>query len=233
MTRITKHLKDLKNRIAAAAIEAGRDPADIQILAVSKNQLSDAVREVAAAGITRFGENYLQEASRKIPECGEDLEWHFIGAIQSNKTRTIASSFDWVQTIASSQIAQRLSRQRPEDSPDLQVCIQVQLDPEGKHGGAPVGEVPTLAKQIDNLPRLRLRGLMGMPLPTPDIEKQRQPFRELHVLMERLRDQGHHIDTLSMGMSGDLEAAILEGATLLRIGTGIFGPREAPPTAAE
>ena len=231
MTRITKHLKDLKNRIAAAALEAGRDPANIQILAVSKNQLSNAVREAAAAGITRFGENYLQEASEKIPECGENLEWHFIGTIQSNKTGTIASSFDWVQTVASSRIAQRLSRQRPEGSPDLHVCIQVRLDPEGKHGGAPVGEVPRLAEQIDSLPRLRLRGLMGMPIPTSNIEEQRRPFRELHLLMERLRDQGHHIDTLSMGMSGDLEAAILEGATMLRIGTGIFGPREAPPTA--
>jgi hypothetical protein len=224
-------LKDLKNRIEAAAVDAGRDPADIQILAVSKNQFTGAVREAAAAGITRFGENYLQEASEKIPECGEDLEWHFIGTIQSNKTATIASSFDWVQTVATSRIAQRLSRQRPEDSPDLQVCIQVQLDPGGEHGGAPVGEVPNLAEQIDSLPRLRLRGLMGMPIPTSNIEEQRRPFRELHVLMESLRDQGHHIDTLSMGMSGDLEAAILEGATLLRIGTGIFGPREAPPPA--
>jgi pyridoxal phosphate enzyme (YggS family) len=224
-------LKDLKNRIEAAAVDAGRDPADIQILAVSKNQPTSAVREAAAAGITRFGENYLQEASEKIPECGEDLEWHFIGTIQSNKTGTIASSFDWVQTVATSRIAQRLSRQRPEDSPDLQVCIQVQLDPEGKHGGAPVGEVPRLAEQIDSLPRLRLRGLMGMPIPTSKIEEQRRPFRELHVLMESLRDQGHHIDTLSMGMSGDLEAAILEGTTLLRIGTGIFGPREAAPPA--
>lgn len=231
MTRITKHLKDLKNRIAAATLEAGRDPANIQILAVSKNQLSNTVREAAAAGITRFGENYLQEASEKIPECGENLEWHFIGTIQSNKTGTIASSFDWVQTVASSRIAQRLSRQRPEGSPDLHVCIQVRLDPEGKHGGAPVGEVPRLAEQIDSLPRLRLRGLMGMPIPTSNIEEQRRPFRELHLLMEHLRDQGHHIDTLSMGMSGDLEAAILEGATMLRIGTGIFGPREAPPTA--
>lgn len=231
MTRITKHLKDLKNRIAAAALEAGRDPANIQILAVSKNQLSNTVREAAAAGITRFGENYLQEASEKIPECGENLEWHFIGTIQSNKTGTIASSFDWVQTVASSRIAQRLSRQRPEGSPDLHVCIQVRLDPEGKHGGAPVGEVPRLAEQIDSLPRLRLRGLMGMPIPTSNIEEQRRPFRELHLLMGHLRDQGHHIDTLSMGMSGDLEAAILEGATMLRIGTGIFGPREAPPTA--
>ncbi len=231
MTRITKHLKDLKNRIAAAALEAGRLPADIEILAVSKNQLSNAVREAAAAGITRFGENYLQEASEKIPECGENLEWHFIGTIQSNKTGTIASSFDWVQTVASSRIAQRLSRQRPEGSPDLHVCIQVRLDPEGKHGGAPADEVPRLAEQIDSLPRLRLRGLMGMPIPTSNIEEQRRPFRELHLLMERLRDQGHHIDTLSMGMSGDLEAAILEGATMLRIGTGIFGPREAPPTA--
>jgi pyridoxal phosphate enzyme (YggS family) len=209
-------LKDLKNRIAAAALEAGRDPADIQILAVSKNQLTSAVREAAAAGLMRFGEN---------------LEWHFIGTIQSNKTGTIAGSFDWVQTVASSRIAQRLSRQRPEGNSDLQVCIQVRLDPEGKHGGAPVGEVVRLAEQIDSLPRLRLRGLMGMPIPTSNIEEQRRPFRELHLLMERLRDQGHHIDTLSMGMSGDLEAAILEGATMLRIGTGIFGPREAPPTA--
>jgi len=231
VTRITKHLKDLKNRIAAAALEAGRDPADIQILAVSKNQLTSAVREAAASGLMRFGENYLQEASEKIRECGENLEWHFIGTIQSNKTGTIAGSFDWVQTVASSRIAQRLSRQRPEGNSDLQVCIQVRLDPEGKHGGAPVGEVVRLAEQIDSLPRLRLRGLMGMPIPTSNIEEQRRPFRELHLLMERLRDQGHHIDTLSMGMSGDLEAAILEGATMLRIGTGIFGPREAPPTA--
>lgn len=233
MTRITKHLEDLKIRIAAAAVEAGRDPRHVRILAVSKKQPPDAVREVAVAGITRFGENYLQETLKKIPECGEELEWHFIGTIQSNKTRTIATAFDWVQTVASSRIAERLSLQRPEDTPDLQVCIQVQLDSEGKHGGVPADEVPRLAEQIDDLPRLRLRGLMGMPIPTPNLEEQRRPFRTLHGLMECLRDQGHDIDTLSMGMSGDLEAAILEGTTMLRIGTGIFGPREALPAAAE
>ena len=233
MTRITKQLEALKIRVAAAAAEAGRDPRYVQILAASKKQSPDAVREVAAAGIIGFGENYLQEALEKIPKCGEELKWHFIGTIQSNKTRAIAAAFDWVQTVASLRIAERLSLQRAEGAPDLQVCIQVQLDSEGKHGGAPADEVPRLADQIDDLPRLRLRGLMGMPVPTSNLEEQRRPFRTLHGLMEYLRDQGHDIDTLSMGMSGDLEAAILEGTTMLRIGTGIFGPRKVLPATAE
>ena len=233
MTRITKQLEALKIRVAAAAAEAGRDPQYVQILAASKKQSPDAVREVAAAGIIGFGENYLQEALEKIPKCGEELKWHFIGTIQSNKTRAIAAAFDWVQTVASLRIAERLSLQRAEGAPDLQVCIQVQLDSEGKHGGAPADEVPRLADQIDDLPRLRLRGLMGMPIPTSNLEEQRRPFRTLHGLMEYLRDQGHDIDTLSMGMSDDLEAAILEGTTMLRIGTGIFGPRKALPATAE
>ena len=233
MTRITKQLEALKIRVAAAAAEAGRDPQYVQILAASKKQSPDAVREVAAAGIIGFGENYLQEALEKIPKCGEELKWHFIGTIQSNKTRAIAAAFDWVQTVASLRIAERLSLQRAEGAPDLQVCIQVQLDSEGKHGGAPADEVPRLADQIDDLPRLRLRGLMGMPIPTSNLEEQRRPFRTLHGLMEYLRDQGHDIDTLSRGMSDDLEAAILEGTTMLRIGTGIFGPRKALPATAE
>ena len=233
MTRITKQLEALKIRVAAAAAEAGRDPQYVQILAASKKQSPDAVREVAAAGIIGFGENYLQEALEKIPKCGEELKWHFIGTIQSNKTRAIAAAFDWVQTVASLRIAERLSLQRAEGAPDLQVCIQVQLDSEGKHGGVPAAEVPRLADQIDDLPRLRLRGLMGMPIPTSNLEEQRRPFRTLHGLMEYLRDQGHDIDTLSMGMSDDLEAAILEGTTMLRIGTGIFGPRKALPATAE
>ena len=233
MTRITKQLEALKIRVAAAAAEAGRDPRYVQILAASKKQPPDAVREVAAAGIIGFGENYLQEALEKIPKCGEELKWHFIGTIQSNKTRAIAAAFDWVQTVASLRIAERLSLQRAEGAPDLQVCIQVQLDSEGKHGGVPAGEVPRLADQIDDLPRLRLRGLMGMPIPTSNLEEQRRPFRTLHGLMEYLRDQGHDIDTLSMGMSDDLEAAILEGTTMLRIGSGIFGPRKALPATAE
>ncbi|MEC7803269.1 MAG: YggS family pyridoxal phosphate-dependent enzyme [Pseudomonadota bacterium] len=203
------------------------------MLAPIKKQPPDAVREVAAAGIIGFGENYLQEALEKIPKCGEELKWHFIGTIQSNKTRAIAAAFDWVQTVASLRIAERLSLQRAEGAPDLQVCIQVQLDSEGKHGGAPADEVPRLADQIDDLPRLRLRGLMGMPIPTSNLEEQRRPFRTLHGLMEYLRDQGHDIDTLSMGMSDDLEAAILEGTTMLRIGSGIFGPRKALPATAE
>ena len=233
MTRITKQLEALKIRVAAAAAEAGRDPQYVQILAASKKQSPDAVREVAAAGIIGFGENYLQEALEKIPKCGEELKWHFIGTIQSNKTRAIAAAFDWVQTVASLRIAERLSLQRAEGAPDLQVCIPVQLDSEGKHGAAPADEVPRLADQIDDLPRLRLRGLMGMPIPTSNLEEQRRPFRTLHGLMEYLRDQGHDIDTLSMGMSDDLEAAILEGTTMLRIGTGIFGPRKALPATAE
>ncbi len=233
MTSITKQLEALKIRVSAAAAEADRDPRYVQILAASKKQPPDAVREVAAAGIIGFGENYLQEALEKIPKCGEELKWHFIGTIQSNKTRAIAAAFDWVQTVTSLRIAERLSLQRAEGAPDLQVCIQVQLDSEGKHGGVPAGEVPRLADQINDLPRLRLRGLMGMPIPTSNLEEQRRPFRTLHGLMEYLRDQGHDIDTLSMGMSDDLEAAILEGTTMLRIGSGIFGPRKALPATAE
>lgn len=226
MTRITEHLEDLKNRISAAALVAGRDPALIQILAVSKKHPLPAVRKAAAAGITRFGENYVQEALIKIREAGKQLEWHFIGTIQSNKTRAIAENFDWVQTISDQSIAERLNRQRPQKAPELQVCIQVQLDDAGTHSGVDADEVPALAESIGRLPRLRLRGLMGMPMPAERIDEQRIPFQRLRMVWEDLQARGYPVDTLSMGMSNDLEAAIREGTTMLRIGTAIFGPRD-------
>jgi pyridoxal phosphate enzyme (YggS family) len=226
VTRITEHLLDLNSRIADAASVAGRKRDAIDILGVSKRQSVDSVKGASSAGINRFGENYLQEALDKIPLAGDSLEWHFIGKIQSNKTRDVARYFDWVQTVSEQRIAQRLNDQRPADAKPLQVCIQVCLDDAGQHGGVDPKQLPALCEFVSSLPSLQLRGLMGVPLPSIDFESQRMPFRTLSKLMEDLNKQGYDLDTLSMGMSDDLEAAVHEGSTLLRIGTALFGPRE-------
>jgi pyridoxal phosphate enzyme (YggS family) len=223
--RITKNLEDLKLRISAACRQAGRSENTVAILAVSKGQSPAIVSTAIAAGLRSFGENYLQEALEKIQACGPGIEWHFIGRIQSNKTRPIAENFDWVHTVASSQIAERLSRQRPAHLPPLNICVQVDTEGTGEHGGIQINAAAKLCAHIATLDNLRLRGLMTIPLLNMDTEHQRVPLRRLRQLYEDLCAQGFELDTLSMGMTADLEAAVLEGSTMLRIGTALFGPR--------
>lgn len=211
-------------RIHAAAQAAGRDPADIRLLAVSKGQPAASIQAALAAGQTAFGENYVQEALAKIAAIAGP-EWHFIGRLQGNKTALVAASFAWVHTVDRLKIAQRLSDQRPTGLPPLNVCLQVNVDAAPTKGGvAPTG-LPALARAVATLPRLRLRGLMAIPAPAEDPTAQRAPLRRLRELKETLCADGLALDTLSMGMSGDLEAAVAEGSTLLRIGSAVFGPR--------
>ena len=225
MTRITEQLAGLKRRIKTAADHAGRDPRDVRILGVSKRQPLEAIRQALAAGLNRLGENYLQEALAKMPEVDPSAEWHFIGPIQSNKTRAIAENFDWVHTVANPRIAQRLSIQRPADMGELNVCIQLRPDNAPERAGIDPADAVGLAELIDNLPGVRLRGLMIMPLPDLLESATRAEFARTRELLENLRERGHDVDTLSMGMSSDLEAAIMEGSTLVRVGTDLFGPR--------
>ncbi|MDP6436054.1 MAG: YggS family pyridoxal phosphate-dependent enzyme [Gammaproteobacteria bacterium] len=225
MTRFTKHLTDLKSRIRAASELAGRNENDVSILAVSKRHGVDAVHEAVSAGLRAMGENYVQEALEKMPLCDPSVEWHFIGRIQSNKTRQIAGNFSWVQTVCTDRIARRLGEQRPEDLPPLNVCVQVCIDGDTTHGGVMPDEAAGLCRIIEELPRLKLRGLMTIPVAADNPEAQRIPFRALRELRDELAAAGHELDTLSMGMTGDLEAAVLEGSTMLRIGTALFGPR--------
>ncbi len=213
---------------------AGRVRADVQLLAVSKTFGADAVLEAIAAGQTAFGENYLQEALDKIAAVssavpGRDIAWHFIGPIQSNKTRPIAASFDWVHTVERLKIAQRLSEQRPAELAPLNICIQVNISGEDTKSGVTAAELPALARLVAQLPRLRLRGLMAIPEPQPDAARQRAAFAQLRMLFDALRADGIAIDTLSMGMSADMDAAIAEGATIVRVGTAIFGARTYQP----
>lgn len=172
-----------------------------------------------------MGENYLQEALNKIHECSPETVWHFIGQIQSNKTRAIAENFDWAQTVASQKIAERLARQRPESLQPLNVCVQVDIDGNNAHGGISIAATEELCSIVQQLPALRLRGLMTIPVPATEIAEQRKSFALLRNLFEELRAKGYQLDTLSMGMTGDLEAAILEGSTMIRIGTALFGTR--------
>lgn len=226
MTTISANLQAVLARIDAAARQYGRDPRDVALLAVSKTWPADCVRDAAAAGQQAFGENYVQEGLEKIAGlrmCG--LEWHFIGPLQSNKTRPVAENFDWVHSIDRLKIAERLSEQRPESLPPLSVCLQVNVSGEATKSGASPAEAPALASAIARLPRLRLRGLMAIPEPVETLSAQRLPFRRLRELYEQLQADGLAMDTLSMGMSHDLEAAIAEGATLVRVGTAIFGER--------
>jgi pyridoxal phosphate enzyme (YggS family) len=207
---------------------AGRDPAAVTLVAVTKAQTAESIRLAATAGVTDFGENYLQEASPKMDQLADlALRWHFIGAIQSNKTRGIAERFDWVHSIDRLSIARRLSEQRPFHTPPLNLCIQVELVPEPNKGGVRPAEVGPLAAAAAELPRVRLRGLMCVPPPQPNALAARAVFARLRTLLEELNAGGHKLDTLSMGMSGDFEAAIAEGATLVRIGTALFGSRPA------
>jgi pyridoxal phosphate enzyme (YggS family) len=223
--RITKNLEDLKRRISSACRLAGRNESEVAILAVSKRQSIESIRAANAAGLHSMGENYVQEALGKIAQCNAGIEWHFIGRVQSNKTKAIAENFNWVQTVSSLKIAERLDSQRPAVLGPLNVCLQVDVDGSGTHGGVPVAEAGALCGQITQLSNLRLRGLMTVPLPTNNLDSQRAPFRQLQQLHQQLITQGFGLDTLSMGMTGDLEAAVLEGSTMLRIGTALFGPR--------
>ena len=214
--------------MAAAAARAGRDPAEIRLLAVSKMQPVPAIEAAWGQGQSDFGENYLQEASPKIAALtGRPLTWHFIGALQSNKSREVAEQFQWMHTVDRDGIARRLSEQRPDALPPLQVCLQVNVSGESSKGGVTPERAAELADAVAASPRLRLRGLMAIPAPAQDFEAQRKPFKVMRELLEDLQRRGHEVDTLSMGMSDDLEAAIIEGSTLVRIGTAIFGKR--PP----
>jgi pyridoxal phosphate enzyme (YggS family) len=231
VTRITEQLADLTARIQAAAARAERDTASVQLLAASKTQPVETIRGAWNAGIRHFGENYVQEALTKIPEFDEELAWHFIGRIQSNKTRQIAAQFDWVHTLCDQHIAERLSRQRPDEAGELQICIQVRpLNAASRsldhRGGIPEAKLPELASIVSNLPHLHLRGLMMMPLPDQTEELTRTEYARTRRAFHELRKSGYGLDTLSMGMSNDLEVAIMEGSTMLRIGTALFGPRD-------
>ena len=232
MDTIEKRLQAVKSRIARACADAGRDPRDIVLVAVSKTFPPADVRAARAAGQRDFGENHVQEAVAKIGRLAElDLVWHFIGPVQSNKTRPIAERFAWVHSVDRLKIAERLSAQRPEGAPPLQACIQVNVSGEATKSGVPPEEVPALARAVAALPRLRLRGLMAIPEPTDDVALQRRRFEILRELKERLVADGLALDTLSMGMSDDLEAAIAAGATMVRVGTAIFGARSRAATA--
>ena len=230
MGSIGSNLQEVKRRIAAAAAAAGRDAQSVTLLAVSKTFGADAVRAAQAAGQQAFGENYVQEALDKIAQLADlrtQLEWHLIGPLQSNKTRPVAEAFDWVHSVDRLKIAQRLAEQRPAWLPPLQLCLQVNVSGEASKSGVAPADLPALAQAVAALPadRVRLRGLMAIPEPAADMAAQRVPHRALRELMAALNAGGLQLDTLSMGMSADLEAAVAEGATLVRVGTAIFGQR--------
>src|ERR1700694_917837 len=223
---LTLHVNHVRSRIRQAAEATGRDPAEVTLVAVTKSQTAESIRLAATAGVTDFGENYLQEASAKMDQLADlVLRWHFIGGIQSNKTRAIAERFDWVHSIDRLSVARRLSEQRPFHAPPLNLCIQVELVPEPNKGGVAPGEVRPLAAAAAELPRVRLRGLMCVPPPQTNDAQTRAVFAQLRTLLEELNASGHKLDTLSMGMSGVLEARTAEGATLVRRGTAWFGSR--------
>ncbi len=223
---IADNLKHVQAQIERACQAAGRPVGSVRLLAVSKTWGPEAVRAAHAAGQTAFGENYIQEAVDKI-EALKDLalEWHCIGPIQSNKTRLVAEHFDWVHSVDRLKIAQRLSEQRPDHLPPLQVCIQVNVDGGETKSGVSPQELPALAQAVATLPRLQLRGLMTIPEPAETDAQMRAVHAQAKTLLEALRQQGLSLDTLSMGMSADMEAAIAEGSTMVRVGTAIFGKR--------
>jgi len=230
MSVISQNLQAVHDNIATAACAATRQSSSVSLLAVSKACSAQAVLEAAAAGQRAFGENYEQEAVAKIkairaaqPDLA--LEWHFIGPIQSNKTRSIAEHFDWVHSIDREKIARRLSEQRPAQLPPLNVCLQVNISHEDSKSGVPLEQVSALAHTVASMPHIRLRGLMAIPEAESDPKKQHHAFRQLRQLFDQLRAEGLEIDTLSMGMTADMEAAIAEGATIVRVGTAIFGQR--------
>ena len=226
MIGVTENLALISDLLHKSAIEAGRDPADIQLLAVSKKQPLEKIRDAAAAGQRHFGENFVQEGVDKIEALADaGLTWHFIGHLQSYKTRVVAEYFDWVHTIDKIKTARRLSEQRPDHLPPLNICLQVNVDDEDSKAGVAPAALPELAAACVELPNLRIRGLMCLPAIRTGLDQQRVPFAALRRLAEQLRTEGIDTDTLSMGMSADYPAAILEGATIVRIGTALFGAR--------
>lgn len=232
MSSIAQNLQRVQHQISAATEKSGRAPSSVQLLAVSKTFGAPAVLEAVQAGQLAFGENYLQEALDKIaampalaPQA--QLQWHFIGPIQSNKTRPIAEHFDWVHSVDRLKIAQRLSEQRPAELGALNICLQVNISDEDSKSGLSPAQLPEVAAAVAQLPRLRLRGLMAIPAPTTDVAQQRAAFAAVRGLYQQLQASGLALDTLSMGMSADLDAAVAEGATIVRIGSAIFGARHA------
>lgn len=226
MTTIRNNLQSVHQRIATACASAGRNVNEVTLLAVSKTFGPEAVREAHAAGQAAFGENYIQEAVEKIALLGDlPLQWHCIGPIQSNKTRLVAQHFDWAHTVDRLKIAQRLSEQRPEELPALQVCIQVNIDGGANKAGIAPDEARELAWEVAQLPRITLRGLMSIPEPAEDFAAQKAVHLKARALFEEMLAAGLPLDTLSMGMTGDLEAAIEAGSTMVRVGTAIFGGR--------
>ena len=225
MTDIKENLKKVQERVISAALEAGRDPKGIRVMAVTKKHALEAIRTAMAAGHTDFGENFLQEALPKIKEIGPGPCWHFIGRLQSNKTKPVAQNFQWAHTVDRWRIAQRLSDQRPDHLPPLNVCVQVNVGGEDTKGGIQPKELAALLDKIARLPRIQLRGLMCIPPHSDDSNTQRGYFALLKNLAQSVHNPPSTWDTLSMGMSSDLESAVLEGATIVRIGTAIFGPR--------
>ncbi len=229
MATIQANIQQVRTRIAAACAAAQRPVQSVTLLAVSKTFEAVAVREAFAAGERCFGENYVHEATAKIAALADlapQIEWHLIGPLQSNKTRVVAERFDWVHSVDRLKIAQRLSEQRPAHLPPLQLCLQVNISGEASKSGLDTADVAGVAHAVAALPRLRLRGLMAIPEPAIDTPAQRRPYAALRELLDELKRDGLAVDTLSMGMSGDLEAAIAEGATIVRVGTAIFGTRQ-------
>jgi pyridoxal phosphate enzyme (YggS family) len=229
MANIENNTTSVQRRLQQAARDAGRNPEDILLLAVSKTRTSAQVKAAVDYGLSSFGENYLQEAIEKIEQLrGLDISWHFIGPLQSNKSRQVAKHFDWVHSVDRLKIAKRLSDQRPTDMPPLNICLQVNIDNEPSKSGLSPQQAVAAACSIAALPNLRLRGLMAIPRPSTEPAEQRQPFAQLRALLAEINsklDNSQKLDTLSMGMSDDLEPAIYEGATIVRVGTDIFGPR--------
>ncbi|MFC6634058.1 YggS family pyridoxal phosphate-dependent enzyme [Microbulbifer taiwanensis] len=229
---IVENLNAVRERIVTGCAACGRDPATVTLLAVSKTRPAPDLRAAFEAGQRDFGENYLQEALEKQGELADladrGLCWHFIGPLQSNKSRAVAEAFHWMHSVDRLKIAQRLSAQRPAEMPPLNICLQVNIDSEESKSGVTPGELPALAAAVAKLPNLSLRGLMAIPAARETVEEQRRPFAQLAQLLRQLRDQlpDQPLDTLSMGMSGDMEAAIESGATMVRIGTDIFGRRD-------
>ena len=228
MIRVTENLRKIRDLLAKAAEDAGRSANDVRLLAVSKKQPLEKIVEAAAAGQRDFGENIVQEGIERVTKLAERrLCWHFIGHLQSNKTRPVAEHFDWVHSVDKLKTARRLSEQRPDSLGELNICIQVNIDEEASKSGVPPAEVAELARAIADLPRLRLRGLMCLPAIRETFDEQRLPFARTRELAEAIARDGIAMDTLSMGMSDDFRAAIMEGATIVRIGTAVFGPRDA------
>ena len=228
MATIAENIQAVHRRMAAACAQVPRPAQSVTLLVVGKTFGPDALREAFDAGERHFGENYVQEAQDKIAalaDLREHIQWHLIGPLQSNKTRVVAESFDWVHTVDRLKIAQRLSEQRPAHLPPLRLCLQVNISGEASKSGLSVAEVPAVAHAVAALPQVRLRGLMAVPAPAADAAAQRLPHAQLRQLLVRLQQEGLEVDTLSMGMTADLEAAIAEGATIVRVGTAIFGAR--------